>query len=162
MMRVLLLIGIFSVLSSVSMAQDFASRFRNNNENDSVLTCVTISPKMMQEILNNESDKDDDILEMISELKSMQMCTSPINGQHYYDRALEVIERNSKLFEPFLSFNDTSGNFQIVVRKKRDTIIELVMLIHQNDGFALINFTGKMNAKFISKLAESVRREKTS
>ncbi len=157
------LIAIVTVLlSSAAYAQDFASRFRGEHDTDSNLVCVTISPKMMQEILNCDVEKNKDMLGIISELKSMQMCTSLINGLNYYEQALSIIDKNTGLFEPFLSFDDTTGNCRIVVRKKRDVIIELVMLMQQHERFSLINFTGEMSGEFISKLAETMGGEKPS
>ena len=163
MRKGLIVIGLLLFLSTEMVAQDFVSRFRQENEADTTLTCVTISPKMMQAILQSETDKDDDMLDMISELSSMQMCTSIVDGERHYEQALQIIEKNSDLFEPFVTVEEPSGNFQIVVRKKKDTIIELVMLVHQQDtGFALINMTGKRNADFIEKLEKTVRKEKNS
>lgn len=145
-------------LLSVSVsAQDFATRFLAEHKTDTNLSCVTISPKMMEEILKNDSEKDEGVLEIISNLKSMQMLTSKVKGKTYYNEALKVVEKNSDRFEPFLSFRDKSENCQIMVRKKNEAIVELVMLMHEKNHFMVINFTGIMSADFISKLANSMK-----
>ena len=51
-------------------AQDFVSRFMDEHMPDSNLTCITISPKMMREIVRNDSGKSEELLEMIADLKS--------------------------------------------------------------------------------------------
>ncbi|WP_321333824.1 DUF4252 domain-containing protein [uncultured Bacteroides sp.] len=146
-------------LSVFVSAQDFATRFLAEHKADSNLTCVTISPKMMEEILKNDAEKDGDVLEIISNLKSMQMLTSNVKGKTYYNEALKLVEKNSGRFEPFLSFSDKSENYQIMIRKKNEAIVELVMLMHENSHFMVINFTGIMSSDFISKLANSMKQK---
>ena len=47
-----------ALLSVAVSAQDFASRFMAEHQADSNLTCVTISPKMMEEIMKSDAEKD--------------------------------------------------------------------------------------------------------
>jgi len=158
-MKRLILINTLSLLAMFVSAQDFASRFLAAHKSDTNLSCVTISPKMMEEILKNDEQKDEDVLQIIANLKSMQMLSSKVKGKYYYDDALKVMHKNSNRFEPFLSFSDKSENCQIMIRKKNDAIIELVMLIHENTHFTVINFTGTMSSEFISKLAGSMKQK---
>ena len=39
-----------------------------------------------------------------------------------------------------------------MVRKRKNEIVELVMLVNDNNKFVVINFTGNMNDKFISRV----------
>ena len=160
-MKSVLLMCWMALLSVAVSAQDFASRFLSEYESDSNLVCITISPKMMREIMKSDVEGDDEVLEIISNLKSMQMLTSEVKGQKYYDAALKVVEKNPGRFEPFLSFKDKSANCQIMVRKKNDAIIELVMLMHDKNHFAVINFTGNMSPEFISQLAASMKPKRS-
>ena len=50
-MKSVLLMCWMALLSVAVSAQDFASRFMAEHKADSNLTCVTISPKMMEEIM---------------------------------------------------------------------------------------------------------------
>lgn len=146
-------------LSVSVVAQDFASRFMNEHKADTNLTCVTISPKMMEEIMKSDADKDDEVLDIISNLKSMQILTAKVKGQNYYDQAIKIVEKSSGRFEPLLSFSDKSENCQIMVRKKKGAIIELVMLVHGKGQFVVINFTGNMSPEFIAQLAASMKQK---
>lgn len=150
-----------ALLSVAVTAQDFASRFLAEHNEDSNLTRVTISPKMMGEILKSDVERDEEILDMISDLKSMQMLTSDVKGEHYYDEALKVVGKNSDRFESFLSFKDKSAGCQIMIRKKNGTIIELIMLMYEKNHFSVINFTGTMSQEFISRLAGSVKQKRS-
>ncbi|WP_321478911.1 DUF4252 domain-containing protein [uncultured Bacteroides sp.] len=140
-------------------AQDFTTRFMTEHETDSNLSCITISPKMMEEILKSDAKKDNGILEIISNLKSMQMLTSKTKGKTYYSDALKIIKRTPNRFEPFLSFRDKSENCQIMIRKKDEGIIELVMLMHEKEHFTVINFTGNMSSDFIARIANSIKQK---
>ncbi len=140
------------------MAQDFASRFMNDHKEDSNLTCVTISPRMMEEIMNSEGEKNEEVLDILSNLKSMQMLTADTKGQQYYDDAVKIVEKNSRRFEPFLSYEGDSENCRILIRKRNKSIIELVMLVQSKNHFMVVNFTGNMNATFIQKLATAMKQ----
>lgn len=161
MKRVLLTCWIF-LLPVVLSAQDFTSIFLEKNGVDSTLTRVTISPKMMEEILKSDTDKNEDIMEIISSLKSMQILSSSANGESYFQKARKVVEDHSKRFEPYLSYADENENCQIVVRKRGGSIVELIMLMVEEDRFAIINFTGKIKPEFISTLTQSMTRKHSS
>ena len=68
------------------------------------------------------------------------------------EKSMKVVEKNSGRFESFLSFKDKSENCQIMVRKKKSTIVELVMLMHEKNHFAVVNFTGNMSPEFIAQI----------
>ena len=145
-----------SLISVSVCAQDFASRFLESHKPDTNLNCVTISPNMMEKVMNLDVQNEDKMMDIISKLKSMQMLTTQVNGQKYYKEALSVLEKNSGRFVSFLTFDDKSENFQIMVRKKKDAIIELVMLMREDDNFTVINFTGNMSKDFIARLAKEM------
>lgn len=155
-MKRVLLFCFITCLSFTISAQDFASRFLEKHASDTNLTCISISPKMMEEVLKIDADGDNKMMDMISKLKSMQMLKAGINSQKYYKEALSLLNKNSGRFESFLSFDDKSENCQILVRKKKGRILELVMLICEANSFVVINFTGNMNDDFITKLANSI------
>ena len=72
-----------ALLSVAVSAQDFASRFLTEHKGDSNLTCVTISPKMMEEIMKSDAEKDDEILEIIS-LKQKTLVCKLLPDHHMY------------------------------------------------------------------------------
>lgn len=155
-MKSVLFILWMSLISVSVCAQDFASRFLESHKPDTNLNCVTISPNMMEKVMNLDVQNEDKMMDIISKLKSMQMLTTQVNGQKYYKEALSVLEKNSGRFVSFLTFDDKSENFQIMVRKKKDAIIELVMLMREDDNFTVINFTGNMSKDFIARLAKEM------
>ena len=152
MRRTWLTVCLLALIATGTQAQDFASRYMAEHEGDSLLHCISVSPKMMEEIMKSDAEKDKEVLDMISNLKSMQVLTSDVEGKKYFNAALKVVEKNSGRFESFLSFKDKSENCQIMVRKKKSTIVELVMLMHEKNHFAVVNFTGNMSPEFIAQI----------
>lgn len=137
-------------------AQDFTSIFLEENEADSTLVHVTISPRMMEEILKSDTGKNEEILEVISSLKSMQALFSNVNGESYFRKARKVVDDHTGRFEPYLSHAEDNNNCQIVVRKRDGTIIELVMFTIEDHRFTVIDFTGNIKPGFISTLTRSM------
>lgn len=162
-MKRALIIGCTMVFAATTaMAQDFVSKYMQENKHDTVLHCISISPKMMEEVLKIDSQKGDEeeMRSIMANLKSMQIVSSKTNGDFYFNKAEEIVEKNANRFEPFLSFNDRNENCRIMVRKKEKTIIELVMFSHKEDSFQVINFTGNMNDEFIDNLVKTMMPRK--
>lgn len=158
MRRVLLTYALF-LLPVLLCAQDFTSLFLEENKEDSTLVRITISPHMMERILKSDTEKNEDILEIISNLKSMQILSSKANGESYFLKAQKVIDDHSKRFSPYLSYENENENCRIVVRKRGRSIVELIMLMVDEDHFAVINVTGKIKPEFISTLTKSITRK---
>lgn len=149
-----------SLMVSLASAQDFVQLFMDEHRGDAALSCITISPKMMQEIMKSETEKNESILEVISGLKSMQVLSATTNGEDYYRQALETVKRNSSRYEAYSSFNSNGKDYQIMVRKISGEIVEMIMMSFANSRFVVINLTGTIKAEFISTLAGSIAKEK--
>lgn len=149
-------------MSTVISAQDFVTRFLDKREPDANLKCVSISPKMMQEVLKIDVENEkDDVMDIISNLKSMQMLSATVYSSKYFKEALNILDKNSERFKSFTSSGNDSDNYRIMIREKNGTIIELVMLVNEDNKFVVINFTGNMNDKFINRIAESVKTKRS-
>ncbi len=136
-------------------AQDFVSRFLEMHQPDSNLTCITISPKMMKKIVSSDAGKNEELLDMIAELRSMQLLKAQVGGESYYTAAVELLDKNNKRFETFaVDTHNDSANSRVAVCKKHEDIIELVMLTNVGEQFTVVNFTGNMDEEFISRLTE--------
>lgn len=162
MRRVLLIVCTTVFTAATAMAQDFVSKYMQENKHDTVLHCVSVSPKMMEEVLKTdaENEEQEEMRRIMANLRSMQIVSAKTNGEFYFAKAEKMVEKNVNRFEPFLSFNDSIENCRIMVRKKEGIIIELVMLSHIDDYFRVINFTGNMNDEFIDRLAKTMMPRK--
>lgn len=161
-MKSVLLTLLMTVLSVTVAAQDFATRFMAEHKSDANLSCITISPSMMKQILKVDAvEKDENMAEVISNLKSMQLITAKVKATRYYQEALKIVEKNSDRFDPYLSSKDKFGESRIMVRRHKGTIVEMVMLTNYRKKFSVINFTGIMSDDFISELAGSMKQKRS-
>lgn len=162
MKRVLLIVCTTVFTAATAMAQDFVSKYMQECKHDTVLHCISVSPKMMEEVLKTdaENEEQEEMRRIMANLRSMQIVSAKTNGEFYFAKAEEMVEKNVNRFEPFLSYNDSIENCRIMVRKKEGIIIELVMLSHIDDYFRVINFTGNMNDEFIDSLAKTMMPRK--
>lgn len=145
----------FCIISVALCAQDFATRFMQNHKNDDNLKCVTISPKMMEKVMNVNVD-DEGMKKMLSDIKSMQMISSVNYVRRYYKEAIALAKKNADRFSLYTSYSKKKDAYEIRVRKRKNIIVELIMVMRDTKSFSVINFTGKMDKAFIDRLKTSV------
>ncbi len=157
MKRSLWVIGLMAVATWAS-AQDFATRYMSENRCDTVLKCISISPKMINTVLNTDAENEEQaqIRDILSNLKSMQIVTSAQHGEAYYQKAEQMAQKNTNRFEQYLAFDNENEEGKILLHRKDDTIVELVMYLHRKNFFQVIDFTGDMDDEFINKLSRTI------
>lgn len=161
MRRALCLLAIFTAVRA--WGQDFASRFMADFPEDTLVQCRTISPKMMERLIQVHEGKEhteagkQHIHYFLSKLKSARIITGSRKGETYYRHAEELMARNKNRFSPLMGATDAppEPGKALYVRKRQDVIVELVMLrldVGQN-VFNAVNFTGEMDDEFIQLLS---------
>ena len=149
-----------AILVTAVRAQDFASRYMTENEGDSTLTCISVSPKMMEEILESKVGRNDTtgVADIISRLKSMQVVFSNEEGDAHFERAESMAVRHSARFREVASYDeDGKDRARIYVREQSgEHIVELVLLRQQEGRFTVIDFTGDMDSGFIDRLTHTM------
>lgn len=157
-MRVLLTVLMVMFVTVTTWAQDFASRYMSENAGDTTLVRISISPRMMEEIMEKGIQEKDTvgIADMISRLKSMQIVYSDKQGRGYFKKAEDMAERNSARFRKMASYDKEKDHCRIFVREQEKQIVELVLLKQEGRRFTVINFTGDMDWDFIERLKHAV------
>lgn len=139
----------------VTSAQDFASRFMMDFNKDTTIRCQTISPKMMERLVDMHRGKDDrtEARKLIAKLKSARIIQGA-DKPKYFLHAEKMLKHNRQRFIP-LHQSTAHGNNQIFVRRKEDYIIELIMLNKDSAAgtFTIVNLTGDMDDEFIRVLS---------
>ncbi len=152
LLTLLLVVGFpFSALAQ--QERDFASQYMHlyNNENGS-LTCNTVSPLMMQRILQlDEVENDEEAHRLISQIKSIQILTAkdPTAYAQHFEQAKELADSNSKRYQLYRANNLSA----IYFRQKKKVIVEIVFISQQRHTFSIISLTGNMTQDFIKQLA---------
>lgn len=142
----------------VAEAQDFVSKYMDENANDSTLTCISVSPKMMEEILESSVGKNDTtgVADIIAKLKSMQIINSLEEGDIHFQRAENLARKNSARFKELAFYDEGDDRARIFVREQKNQIVELVLLRQEASRFTVINFTGDMDRDFIEQLRQTM------
>ena len=160
MRRVLCLLVII-MATTTAMAQrgqDFASRFVQQCRQDTALECITISPKMMEQLLTMGGDsRNEQLMQPIAKLKSARNVQASTRGAHYYQLAEELLKKNARRFRYVKNFRTehSTGVFYNRQARNGDTV-ELVMLCQtvESDKFVLINLTGDIDEEFVEMLSQ--------
>ena len=161
-----LLITLLTLLATLPTmaAQDFAQKFADEWAKDSVLETVTISPKMMEQMLgmapaavNQQGQR---IKEALAKLRSMRIVTAHRDTQLYYQRATDLLDRNSTRFQRTDTFAQTNAEGAFYARKNQQgETVELVMLYQHQERqrFVVVCLTGTIDEAFFRSLLESMK-----
>lgn len=139
------------IAATAQRSQDFASKFMSLCDDDSTVQCVTISPKMMEQLVSQTAgeERNEAMLQAIAKLKSARIVSA---GEGYYDRAVELLQKNARRFELQREFSDDHVHGAIYLRKnRRGNAVELVMLHEhvQSARLTVVNVTGDIDEEFL-------------
>ena len=152
-MRRLALLFIAATLSLTAAAQrsfDFAEKFLSRCKGDSTVKCVTISPKMLEQMLKqHEGDRNESLVQAIGKLKSVRIVTA---HENYYQQAEDLLLKNSRRFKAEKDYRSEHDHGAFFTRKdKEGNTVELIML-HEDcnsQQLTIINLTGDIDEEFL-------------
>ncbi len=136
---------------------DAISKYFNQYRDDDRFTMVSINQKMFELIANlTEEDTDDEVLEMLSELKGLKILMTEESPKSFYNEAVAKI--NTKEYEELMTVRDKDQNIQFLVKdqQKGKIVNELLLLVGGEDEFVLISFEGKIYLNKLSKLVKNL------
>lgn len=131
--------------------QDFATRFMKLYSNGTSLQCTTISPQMLERMMQLPDIEDDSAEKKIfSQLKSIQMLTNtvPEETNELYNEALQLAQNNTQRYKLRAETDDK----MLYIRQRGKVIVEMVLLMKTEQNFRLINLTGNMTDKFLDQV----------
>ncbi|NPD92538.1 DUF4252 domain-containing protein [Xylanibacter muris] len=147
---------------SAQRSLDFASKFMQKYKDSTFVTCITVSPKMMEQIAKrteqNKKEETGHIIQVISKLKSARIITADNHCNDCYRTAESLLKRNRQRFGHSQSYNSEHAHGTFYTRKnKKGSIIELVML-HEDkktDRLTIVNLTGNIDNEFMDGLIKA-------
>ena len=153
----LLTIMLAVVTAQAQRGQDFASKFMLMHQNDTAVQCVTVSPKMMEQLLKSPAEnRNGHIMQAIAKLKSARIVKANQHSDDYYLKAENLLKRNAQrfVFEKEFKNGPKHGSFYKRKNRKGDTV-ELIMLHEdvQTGQLIIVNLTGNIDNEFISMLS---------
>lgn len=153
MLAIVLLLGMTQVARAQNQ-RDFASQFmRLYAQDDASLKCQTVSPLMVERIMNLEAvENNENIKAVMGQLKSIQILTSvgAENSEDNYQKAIALAETNNRRYQLYKARERGA----IYLRRRKNVIVELVFVNKSTDTFHMVNLTGNMTEDFIDALAK--------
>lgn len=136
--------------------QDFASRFMQQCKGDTAVHCVTVSPKMMEQLTRQPgAGCNEHIAQAIEKLKSARIITASVHGEGYYQMAESLLKKNAQRFRHDRSYRSDQAYGVFYSRKGRGgETVELIMLHADTKArsVVIINLTGDIDQEFINCL----------
>lgn len=150
---------LFIFASQIAFAQnDAISKYFEKYKDDTRFTMVEVSPKLFNMIANvaSEDIKDEEVLNMIKEMKGLKILQTDQNPTDFYKEAIAKFQVSE--YEEFLTVRDEGQNIKFLVKDEQNgnLVNELLLLVGGEDEFVMISFVGKIYLNKISKLAKSL------
>ena len=151
---------IFGVLPLWSQGtSDFAERFMEMNQDaESQLHCITVSPNMMEKIMKLPDDQnetsDKRIRKILSKCKSIRIIKTQAQPAQYREKAIGLLEKHKDRYAMYKEGNLKEENEDCLwVRKRGKNIVEVVVLSLQGSPqFSILDITGNLTTAFIGGL----------
>lgn len=156
----LLALWLITVAAGAQRGQDFVSKFMQQYQGDTALHCVTVSPKMMEQLTRQpDANRNAHIAQAIEKLKSARIVTAHVRGEGYYKEAEELLKKNAQRFRHDKSYRTAHAYGAFYTRKDRsgDTV-ELIMLHTDTKArkLVIVNLTGDIDQEFVNALSKSL------
>lgn len=134
--------------------QDFASRFFSLHQDHYSLTCKTVSPSMMERVLQLPACEDNaERRQLLSEIRTLRIVSTPpgdSSGAALFGMAQDLAHRNNKRYVPVVERQDSA----IYHRRRGKNTLEIVILsLKPNGTFVLTDFTGRLGDDFLQRLS---------
>ena len=134
------------VLSINTFAQSFTENFEKQLTHKEDFTVVNISAKMFELMA---MIADEDLQQIVSDLKSMKILTTGKDASKYYNEAIKLLTTH-KMYE------ENNETIRMFTQEEKGNISELVVAILEPEEFVLIGFNGKINLREIARIAKMI------
>lgn len=146
----LLLLLLLPFAASAQKEEDFSTRFLAGHP-DTRFECTTVSPQMMERMLTlKEVEENNSVRDVLRQLKSIRVVSSEQNADQLFDNARQLARRNNRRYEQY----SANEQHSIYIRRRKDTIVEMVLLTKRDTTFILLNLTGTMNEQFMDLVSK--------
>lgn len=158
-MRRLVSLLVIAAFALVAAAQDFASKFMESCDGDTAVHCITVSPKMMEQLTRHaDASHKEHIAQAIEKLKSARIVSTSHHSLSYYKKAKGILMRNQQRFRHDKSYRKDNVYGDFFLRKNTaGNTVELVMLHADTKAHKLVivNLTGDIDQEFIYSLMKT-------
>lgn len=135
--------------------QDFADRYHDLYGEKYELSCKTVSPQMMERILQlDDVESDRSTTDLLSQIKSIRIIVHEGDAEEIdglYDKAIKLATSNSRRYTLY-SHKELHS---VYTRSHRKQLVEVVVIANKySRSFCIISLTGNFSADFLTKLSK--------
>lgn len=158
MKKILFVIAFMVIGQALTAQNDAITKYFDQYKDDSNFTIVNISPKLFEMIANmaQEEIEDDEVLEMIKEMKGLKVLKTEVDPLKYYNEAISTID--TKSYEELVTVRDEGQNVKILSKDENGGKIvnEMLIIVGGEDEFVLVSLVGKLHMSKLAKLAKNM------
>ncbi|MCF8230243.1 MAG: DUF4252 domain-containing protein [Bacteroidales bacterium] len=153
------ILGVLISFPLMAMAQTPIDKLYEKYAGKEGFTSVNISPQMFGLFSEMDVDEDDETGAMkkaVKEITGMKILSyEPKDGQELINFKEEV-EKTLDLegFEELMVVDSEDGGVKFLVKKKKDKILEFLMLAGEDDEYTVMSFVGNMDIETIGQLSK--------
>jgi len=159
-MKYLSIIILLLFISSSSFGQaDAIDTYFSKYKDDDRFTMVYVSPKMFQMLSKvgaaAEEDLDQEIIDMVSNLKGLKILTTDNNPNEIYNEAITKI--NTSAYDELLTVRSEGDNVKFLVKDSNGgNIVQELLLLVGGDEFVMMSFIGDIDLRLVGRLAKTI------
>lgn len=135
---------------------DFAATFMKRFGDDGTLSCSTISPTMMERLLQSEEiELDEHKTTLLKNIRSVRVVQEKTGRKDatLYNAAAGMLDDNPKRYH----LRDEYDGKKLYIRQNGKTILEIILLARSEGALQIVDITGLMDNKIIQLLTKRVK-----
>ncbi|MGM9699257.1 MAG: DUF4252 domain-containing protein [Prevotella sp.] len=166
MKRVVCIIAVamMCLLATAQRTVDFASKFMDTCNGDTTVHCVTVGPKMMEQLTKHHDEKRNEYIEQaIQKLKTARIVMTSTSGSEYYEKAEKLLKKYPKRFCHDKDYHNDHAHGAFYTRKvKEGNAVELIMLHNDTTKniLVIVDLTGDIDKEFTELLSKNLGNKK--
>ena len=158
MKRLTLLILFAAAVISIAAQNedDFAATFMKRFGEGGFLTCSTVSPAMMEKLLQSEEiELDEHKTLLLKNIRSVRIVQEKAGRKDatLYNAAAGMLDDNPKRY----LLRDEYDGKKLYIRQRGKTILEIILLARDEGALQIVDITGLMDNKILQLLTKRVK-----
>jgi len=146
-----IIVIVFCLISAISFGQTKSiEAFYNKYKTYENVTDVTLKGWLLNMAMSSESEGKEDVLEKISKLRVLVMDEGNLVSKTELSGLLKSVR--SEKFEDLMTVRDDETKVDFLIREEGKFVTNLLVLVHEPDGFVLISLEGMLDLKDLENI----------
>lgn len=157
-------VAMMCLLATAQRTVDFASKFIDTYKGDTTVHCITIGPKMMEQLTkHHDENRNEYIAQAIQKLKTARIVMTSTFGSEYFEKAEKLLKKYPKRFCHDKDYHNDHAHGAFYTRQvKEGKVVELIMLHNDTTKniLVIVNLTGDIDEEFTELLSKNLGNKK--